>query len=198
MGSSVDVHREGKRNDDTPAPDEAGNRRRRRPRLYNALVTSGLIGATGPRRCAVEPRGHVRPRVGRSQGRVRSGALAPAGCRAGPSQCPKQPRGHVRPRRGRSPGRRRSGALVPAGCRAGRRQRPVQTRAHVRQRRGRSRGRGRSGALVPLAAEQGHASAQYSLGFSYADGEGVLEVPAALAEQYGLFPEEVGSEEEDR
>ena len=33
MGSSVDVHREGKRNDDTPAPDEAGNRRRRRPRM---------------------------------------------------------------------------------------------------------------------------------------------------------------------
>ena len=28
MGSSVDVHREGKRNDYTPAPDEAGNRRR--------------------------------------------------------------------------------------------------------------------------------------------------------------------------
>ena len=28
VGSSVDVHREGKRNDDTPAPDEAGNRRR--------------------------------------------------------------------------------------------------------------------------------------------------------------------------
>ena len=30
------------------------------------------------------------------------------------------------------------------------------------------------------------------------DGGEALEVPAALAEQYGLFPEDVGSEEEIR
>ena len=43
MGSSVDVHREGKRNDDTPAPDEAGNRRRRRPsRLACWSVSNGI------------------------------------------------------------------------------------------------------------------------------------------------------------
>ena len=30
------------------------------------------------------------------------------------------------------------------------------------------------------------------------DGGGTLEVPADLAEQYGLFPEEVGTEDEIR
>ena len=45
MGSSVDVHREGKRNDDTPAPDEAGNRRRRRPPALSATVEwPGIAG----------------------------------------------------------------------------------------------------------------------------------------------------------
>ena len=45
MGSSVDVHREGKRNDDTPAPDEAGNRRRLSTPALSATVADASDGA---------------------------------------------------------------------------------------------------------------------------------------------------------
>ena len=42
-----------------------------------------LAAEQGDASCAVQPRGHVRQGRGRSQGRRRSGALVPAGCRAG-------------------------------------------------------------------------------------------------------------------
>ena len=42
-----------------------------------------LAAEQGRRRCPVQPRGHVRQRAGRSQGRGRSCALVPAGRRAG-------------------------------------------------------------------------------------------------------------------
>ena len=109
------------------------------------------------RRCAVQPRGHVRQWRGRTKGRRRSLTLVPAGRRSGPSRSAVQSRGRIHQRAGRSQGRCRSREMVPAGRRTGPTRSAVQSSGSCTPRgEGVPQGRCRSRTLVSVGRRAGY------------------------------------------